>query len=211
MRAIVVVRCKALSNERLFRLLDRYLEHPDTDAPDIPANPTAEDFFDHIEDGPTILGLDIGLSSSTDRGSEQTLFMPKGFGFVSLSIATSSLEGLPDHHELFLDALRMAFEELDGVYAVALHEITLSVERMEWPVFSRLLGGIHLFSRDLVEAVGRERLLESAPMSGKLKNGGIWLRFADEYIYGMPEEYAPGMRVLLEEMWSKIDLDLHAQ
>lgn len=207
LRAIVVARSKALKNERLFQLLDRYREHPDTDGPEPHADPIAEDFFVLIDEhAPSIFGLDIGLSGSTDRGSEQTLFMPEGLGFLDLSIVTHSLEGLPDHHELFLDAIRTAFEVLDAVYAVTLHEITLSVERMEWEEFRTKLGGVHMFSRGLVDVVGRERLIPVAPMHGDLAGGGVWLRFGEEYVYGMPEEYMPAMSELLEEVWQKVNL-----
>jgi hypothetical protein len=212
--ALVVAPSSSLTNERLFRLLDLYREHPDTDVPAPPENPAGTDFFEHIDrDPPILLGLDIGLDGSGNHGSElpDILVMPEGLGFLVLRIGTSSLEGLPDHHELFLDALKTAFVGLDAVYAVTLHEITLSVERVAWERLRELPGGVHVLSRALVEAVGRERLIGAAPMHGDLEGGGLVLRFGDEYVYGMPEECAPAMEALLGEMWSRVDLDEFAR
>jgi len=145
---------------------------------------------------------------SKGYGEEEPLpSMPEGYTCLTISVPESGIVGLHGHHDRFLGMLGVFFSGMGALYGVTLHELDLSVETMNWSEFCMLLGGVHLFSSRLVKIIGQEKLVASAPMHGKLDDGGVWQRFSDDYFFGMPNEHAPAMRALLAEMWSKADLE----
>ena len=130
--------------------------------------------------------------------------LPEGTDALRIGVSEGHLVGLEGHHDRFLGIMETVFTGMDAIYAVTLHELDLSVEEMPWEEFRMLLGGVHMYSRRLVEDVGRERMMAAAPDGGALGDGGIWLRFQEEFFYGMPLEYHEGMRALLDEMWERV-------
>jgi hypothetical protein len=134
--------------------------------------------------------------------------MPEGMDALKIGVSEGHLVGLEGHHDRFLQIIRTVFTGMDAYYAVTLHELELAVEKMTWAEFRTLTGGVHMFSRQLVETIGIERMITVAPDGGVLESGGVWLRFQEEFFSGMPLEYQEGMKRILEDGWKRASVKL---
>ena len=150
--------------------------------------------------------VSMGGSTDPDPRLEDPLELPEGYERLTLWVSEGSIVGLPEQQGRLLEVLIRVFLKMGAEYTVTLHELDLSVESMPWQEFRTLLGGVHMFSRRLVDAVGRDRLVAAAPEAGDL-DGGVWMRFQEEFFYGMPSEYQDEMRNILSEIWAKAGID----
>jgi len=154
---------------------------------------------------------DITFAYSTDSRFESALQVPNEYEYMMISVPQGSILDLPGQHDRLFEIYKLIFTDMKAFYAISVQEGAMRIQKMPWNNFRKILSGIHLFSRSLVDTVGRDRLTAISPNHGEIEEGGLWLRLRDDFFYGMPEEYTGAMRSLLRGMWSKVDLEKPAQ
>jgi len=205
--AVMLATGASMTDESLFRLVGGLGRLPDTDLPGMPNDTKGTDFLEHIEGYAVMVnGQDVILDAYMPSKHENLMGMPEGIGYLVISTQQSSLVGMPDQYDAFLKLLQEAFIGQGALYAFTIQEYELTSGEVGWKDLRSHVGGVHLFSREVVEALGRERILTRAPEGGVLRDGGVWLRFQEEYFYGMPLKYHERMTTLLEEMWERLGM-----
>lgn len=209
MKAVFIVPHEYMTEERFELLLDdlralpsSMIPYSNPTQPDAPLFTETSRFWDVMTNS---VPVSMGGSTNPNPEYEDPLQLPTGFERLIVWVSESSMLGMPEQHDRLLGVLKKVFIKMNAEYCVTLHELDLAVEIMPWEEFRTLLGGVHIFSQRLVDAIAQDRLSNLAPDSGLL-DGGIWLRFQEEYFYGMPLEYHERMRQCLEEIWKKVEI-----
>jgi hypothetical protein len=201
-----IIFTRSLDDGRLFDMMEALRDLPDTDLPEAPGDPGAADFLEHIEDYPVMVnGLDVVFDAYRPGRDENLVGAPDDLGYLVMSTQQSSVLGMPGEREAFVRLLQEAFVALDATFAVTMQEYELTATEPRWEDLRFHTSGVMILSKPMVDAVGADRVLAAAPEAGVLGDGGVWLRFQEEFFYGMPVEYHEGMRALLGEMWERAD------
>jgi hypothetical protein len=198
LHAVIVCPRDALGDDRLFGLLESLARFPNTSVGKI-LEDRDRPFFDAVGQPIVVNGVEMGLDSNACEDSEHTLEVPEDLGYLIVWVEASTLLGVPGQQERLLEVLEIIFHEMVAVYGVTLLEEQLQVERMEWEEFSSVTGGVHMVSERIPKDL-MDGLKGAAPDHGDFANG-TWLRFSEDYYYGMPSEYHDTMHSLLSEMW----------
>jgi len=199
-----LVRTKDMTESNFKRAMDSLRELPRSRIDQYePEDPSAPLFTTGSFDSPIIGGVDTyGFTATTPYDYDERFRPPPGLDALILSIHQATATE-PDNMETILEAMKRIFVAMNAIYAILATEFDFervsSVKDLR-----KVLSGAYLLSDELVEAVGRQRL-DSLCETGPL-TGGLWLRFGEAFVYGIPKEKHNATRKVLNDIWSKLPI-----
>ncbi|NIP33821.1 MAG: hypothetical protein GWN18_02705 [Thermoplasmata archaeon] len=204
LEVVFIVPSARLTEGRLSSTLDALRALPNSSVPSFaPLDPGRP--LSHAQVGllsADVNSLEIIASSSLAEAEDETLILPDWLDYIVLSVPEGNLLFIDGQHDRLLEVILAVFENMGALYAVTLHELALAVERLKFDDLKRELGGVHVFSTELVERVGMDRFA----FDGKIgeTGGAVWLRFGKEFFYGAPTEYHEALEKLIGDAWRNL-------
>ncbi len=183
--AYFLVRSENLTEGRFAEMMRGLGSHvPRFEDPEAPAKVSNYSFgLEHVE----VWGF---RSSTEPEDPDDWCFkVVPGIEILELQVNQSTLNDTLDH-DVFKEGLEDIFKGIDALYCVTFYDYQESGETIDVRDLGKEPWGLMMFSKEMVDALGRERFESLGAVTTDLL-GGVSMRFADEFMFGIPNEVDP--------------------